>query len=233
MTKGVPRHIAIIMDGNGRWAARKGLPRIMGHRAGARSVDEITAASRAAGVKVLTLYAFSTENWRRPKSEVAKLFSLLEEYLEKEEAKLQKNNIRLSVIGDISALPQSTQDKIEKVLAATRNNTAMVLNIALNYGSRHEIVRAARRISEEVSAGRMVPDDIDEKIFAGFLYTKDLPDPDLLIRTSGEFRVSNFLLWQISYAELYITEKLWPDFRKADFKKAIETYQKRERRFGG
>ena len=229
----IPQHVAIIMDGNGRWAKSRGLPKIAGHRAGAKTVDEITTAAREQGISVLTLYAFSTENWKRPEEERRGLFRLLEEYIDKEEAKLNKNNIRFSVIGDIAALPESTKTRIARVRESSKNNSAMVLNIALNYGSRQEITSAAREISREVKSGSLEVEAIDEKLFSRFLYTKDLPDPDLLIRTSGESRVSNFLLWQISYAEIYVTDKLWPDFKKEDFKIAILEYQKRERRFGG
>jgi undecaprenyl diphosphate synthase len=229
----IPRHVAIIMDGNGRWARRRGLPKIAGHRAGAGSVDEITRAAAEAGVGVLTLYAFSTENWKRPKEEVGALFKLLEHYLVKEIARLKKNNIRLSVIGDLKALPQSTREKLAEAIESTKDNTGMVLNIALNYGSRSEIAAAARAIARDVKNGVIRDADIDEGLFSRYLYTRGLPDPDLLIRTSGESRISNFLLWQASYAELYITNKLWPDFRKGDFKKAIREYQRRERRFGG
>jgi len=231
--KNPPKHIAIIMDGNGRWAKIRHLPRIAGHRAGAKSVDAITEAARELRIKVLTLYTFSTENWKRPREEIGGLFKLLEENLDKNEAKLNKNNIKFSVIGNIGQLPPSTQLKLQRVMESTRHNTAMVLNLALNYGSRDEILNAVRSISREVKEGRLRPEDIDERLFSEFLYTKGLPDPDLLIRTSGEFRISNFLLWQLSYSELYVTKKLWPDFRKSDFRKAIIQYKKRERRFGG
>lgn len=229
----IPQHVAIIMDGNGRWAKKRGLPKIAGHKAGARSVDEITTAAAECGIKVLTLYTFSTENWKRPKEEVGALFGLLEEYLGKKERELNKNNIRLSVIGKIEELPQSTQSKLKETIESTGHNTGLCLNLALNYGSRSEIIDAVRRISREVKSGRIDPDAIDEKLLSDNLYTKGMPDPDLLIRTSGECRISNFLLWQISYAELYITKKLWPDFGNGDFKKAIKEYQNRERRFGG
>jgi len=221
------------MDGNGRWARKKGLPKIAGHRAGAKSVDEITKAAAGAGIRVLTLYAFSTENWKRPKEEVGALFKLLEDYLVKEIARLKKNNIRLSVIGCLKDLPASTREKLTQAIESTKDNTGMVLNIALNYGSRDEITAAARAIAGDVKKGAIREGDINEELFSRYLYTRDLPDPDLLIRTSGESRVSNFLLWQISYAEIYITNKLWPDFRKEDLEKAIREYQKRERRFGG
>ena len=229
----IPKHVAIIMDGNGRWARSRHLPKIAGHRAGAKSVREVIEAARELGVKVLTLYTFSTENWKRPKAEVSALFRLLEEYLDKEEAGLNKNDIRFSVTGDIAGLPESVRYKIGKVMKSTSGNTGLTLNLALNYGSRREILDAARRIAKEAALGKIDPDAVDEKLFSEYLYTKDLPDPDLLIRTSGECRVSNFMLWQIAYSELYITGKLWPDFRKGDFKKAVSEYRRRERRFGG
>jgi undecaprenyl diphosphate synthase len=179
------------------------------------------------------LYTFSTENWKRPKDEVHALFALLEDYLDREEEKLNKNNIKFFVTGDIEGLPETTRNMIEKVMASTAANSGLILNLALNYGSRPEIVRAVKRIAEDVVAGKIDPQKIDEKLFSGYLYTKDLPDPDMVIRTSGECRVSNFLLWQIAYSELYIVKKMWPDFRKGDFKKAVLEYQRRERRFGG
>jgi undecaprenyl diphosphate synthase len=233
MKNDVPRHVAIIMDGNGRWARSRGLPRIAGHRAGAKSVDEAIRAAMELGVKILTLFTFSTENWKRPESEVNQLFKLLDKYLDKEEADLNKNNIRLVATGDIKPLPEATRERLKRVMESTKANNAFTLNLALNYGSRPEIVNALRRIASLVKDGAISPGDIDEKLFSSFLYTKDLPDPDLLIRTSGEFRLSNFMLWQISYTELYITKKMWPDFKKADFNKAVAEYQKRERRFGG
>ena len=229
----IPQHVAIIMDGNGRWARARGLPKLAGHRAGAKSVREVIEAARELGVKVLTLYTFSTENWKRPRGEIDALFRLLEEYLEKEENGLNKNNIRFSVIGDIDALPSGTRDKIKKVMASTSGNTGLVLNLALNYGSRPEILHAIKDIVREAVSGKLDPAAIDEKLFSGYLYTRNLPDPDLVIRTSGECRVSNFLLWQIAYSELYITKKFWPDFGKKEFEKAMLEYQKRERRFGG
>lgn len=231
--KNIPQHVAIIMDGNGRWAKRRCLPKIAGHKAGADTVDRITEAAREMGVKVLTLYSFSSENWKRPKEEVAALFRLLEEYLDKKEAKLNSNDIRLCVIGNISALPQSTQDRLASVMLSTGCNKGMVLNLALNYGARQEIVEAARGISKRVKEGAIDAGDIDEELFSEYLYTRGLPDPDLLIRTSGEFRVSNFLLWQIAYSEFYVAKKSWPDFQKGDFRKAVKEYQRRERRFGG
>ncbi len=220
------------MDGNGRWAKERGLPRIAGHRAGAKSVKEAIKGAKESGVKVLTLYTFSTENWKRPKHEVAALFKLLEDYIDKEIKDLQENDIRLSVIGRLEALPQTTQKKIRDAIEKTKDNKSLVLNIALNYGSRTEIVDAVREIASDYQSQRLKIEDINETTFSNYLYTKDIPDPDLLIRTSGEMRVSNFLLWQISYAEIYVTKKLWPDFKKNDFKKAIREYRSRERRYG-
>ena len=228
----IPQHVAIIMDGNGRWAAKKALPKIAGHRAGVKAARLVLKTAKDLGIKVLTLYTFSTENWNRPKREVGALFRLLEEYLDKEANRLIKNNIRFSIIGDIKGLPESLQEKLTEVIESTKNNTGLILNLALNYGSRGEIIAAVRSISKAVLDGRVAIDDIDEKSFSGHLYTKDLPDPDLLIRTSGEYRLSNFLLWQMSYTELYITKKLWPDFTKADLKRALREYQKRVRRYG-
>jgi undecaprenyl diphosphate synthase len=206
---------------------------MMGHRAGVKAGEEAIEAARELGVKVLTLYTFSTENWKRPQAEVSALFRLLESYLDKNTPKLMKNNIRFSVIGRISQLPASTRERIDKTIKETRGNTGLVLNLALNYGGRPEIADAAAALAKDVAGGKVSADAVDEALFASYLYTKGLPDPDLLIRTSGEFRISNFLLWQIAYAELYIVEKLWPDFKKADLKSAIAEYQKRERRFGG
>lgn len=226
------KHVAIIMDGNGRWAKSRGLPKIAGHRAGARSVQEAIKGAKEAGVKFLTLYTFSTENWKRPRHEVSALFKLLEDYVDKEAHSLDKNNIRLSVIGRMEGLPQVIQEKLKKVIDLTKENTALTLILALNYGSRTEIVDAVRGIVKDCQTGRIHPDYIDESTFGGYLYTKDIPDPDLLIRTSGEMRLSNFLLWQMSYTEIYVTKKLWPDFKRRDFKKAVEEYRKRERRYG-
>jgi len=231
--KKIPIHVAIIMDGNGRWASQRNLPRIAGHRAGVKSVKEVVEAARESGVKILTLYAFSTENWKRPKHEVAALFKLLENYIDTEVDSITKNNIRLSVIGRLEGLPDSVRDKLKKITEKTRHNTALTLNLALNYGARTEIVDAVRAIVNDCASKIIRPEEIDEKSFSSYLYTKDMPDPDLLIRTSGEMRLSNFLLWQLSYTELYISKKLWPDFKKQDFIKAVEGYQFRQRRYGG
>lgn len=231
--QGVPEHIAIIMDGNGRWAKARGLPKIMGHRAGVKAGEEAIDAAKELGVRILTLYTFSTENWKRPKDEVSALFGLLESYLETNIEKLLKNNMRFSVIGRIDGLPASLKGKIDKVATMTAANSGLRINLALNYGGRQEIVDAARALAADVKTGVLRVEDINESNFAGYLYTGGLPDPDLLIRTSGELRLSNFLLWQMAYTELYILEKLWPDFRRDDFVKAIESYRLRQRRFGG
>ncbi len=225
----LPGHIAVIMDGNGRWAGQKGLPRIEGHRAGSRSVREITEASARLGIKYLTLYAFSKENWKRPRQEVIRLWGLLREYLKKEGRDLMENNLRLKVIGDREGIPALAMRALEKTEKATASNGHMTLVLALNYGGRAEIVEAARRI---LRSGRVRPQDLDEERFGSFLSTAGLPDPDLLIRTSGELRVSNFLLWQIAYAEIWITPVLWPDFRREHLFRAVVDYQKRDRRFG-
>ena len=228
----LPRHVAIIMDGNGRWARAKGLPRVMGHRAGIKSVRSAVEFSREMGIGVLTLYAFSVENWKRPAYEVSTLMRLLNEYLRLELSNLMKHEIRLNVLGDFAGLPAAVQRALQRVMKETAQNRQMVLNLALNYGGRFEIVQAARRIAEQIKAGKLRPSHLDEEMFSRFLYTDGQPDPDLLIRTSGEHRISNFLLWQISYAELYMTPKLWPDFGKVDFLDALKDYQRRERRFG-
>ena len=229
----LPRHVAIIMDGNGRWASKRRLPKIFGHRAGAKAVDRITESSARLGIKALTLYSFSTENWKRSQEEVGGLMNLLYDYLERKYKKLQKNNIRLNAIGRLEELPGEVQERLFDVIKKTSKNTRMVLTLALNYGGRQEIADAAKKLAEEVKNGKIAPQDITEERFGDFLYTRGLPEVDLLIRTSGEMRVSNFLLWQISYAELVVTKVLWPDFKTADLQQAIEEYQSRNRRFGG
>ena len=231
--KNVPGHVAVIMDGNGRWASQRNLPRIAGHRAGVKSVQEVIKGAKESGVKILTLYTFSTENWKRPKHEVQALFKLLENYIDAQANTLTKNNIRLSIIGRLEGLPDSVRNKLKIVMEKTKDNTDLTLNLALNYGARTEIVDAVRAIASDCVSKRIGLEEIDEKFFSSYLYTKDLPDPDLLIRTSGEMRLSNFLLWQLSYSELYISEKLWPDFNKTDFLKAVKEYQSRQRRYGG
>ncbi|MBN1779768.1 isoprenyl transferase [bacterium] len=229
---GLPRHIAIIMDGNGRWAKTRGLPRVAGHREGVKSVREIVEACGELGIKVLTLYTFSTENWRRPRDEVSALMKLLVGTLRREIEDLMKNNVRLTAIGQIDSLPAAARTEFFEGIEMTRMNTGLNLNLALSYGSREEIVQCIRQIAERVHSGELDPDTIDSGTVESHLYTAGMPDPDLLIRTSGEFRISNFLLWQLAYTEIYITDELWPDFRRMQLYKAVENYQSRERRFG-
>ena len=229
----VPGHIAIIMDGNGRWARRRRLPRIVGHRAGAKSVEETIKAAGELGVKILTLFTFSTENWKRSKREVDALMRLLTGYLKKKTGSLLRKNVRLRAIGRISELPPEVRISLRRTEKKTAHNDGILVNLALNYGGRAEIVDACKRIAEEVKEKRLRLNDISEAKFASCLYTAGIPDPNLLIRTSGELRISNFLLWQMSYAEIYVTKKFWPDFRKKDLEKAILAYQSRERRYGG
>jgi undecaprenyl diphosphate synthase len=229
----LPRHVAVIMDGNGRWAKQRHLPRIEGHRAGAESARAIIRTAGELGIKYLTLYAFSVENWNRPKDEVDALMKYLVHYLKTETPELNKSNVRLQVIGQIYRLPEAVQEHLRKSIATLSRNNGLTLIMALSYGGRTEIVEAVRSIAAKVKAGELDPADITEQVFAQNLYTRNLPDPDLLIRTSGEMRVSNFLLWQISYAELVVTQTLWPDFRKAQFFDALEEYARRHRRFGG
>ena len=228
----VPRHVAVIMDGNGRWAKQRLRPRLFGHRAGADSLRAILRACRDHGVEYLTVYAFSTENWVRPQDEVSGLMSLLKTFLKKDEHELHENQVRLRVTGRIQDLPKAVRNELERVMAATRNYEKGHLILALSYGGRAEIVDAVRAIAADVRAGRLAPEAIDEKAIAARLYLPDVPDPDLMIRTSGELRLSNFLLWELSYSEFYFTETLWPDFREADFAKALEEYARRQRRYG-
>ncbi|MES2982449.1 MAG: isoprenyl transferase [Verrucomicrobiota bacterium] len=225
-------HIAIIMDGNGRWAKERGLPRAEGHRAGAESIREVTEACIELGVKYLTLYAFSSENWNRPKNEVDALMKLLDRFLDDKASELDKQNIRLQAIGDLDRLPAATRKRLDRIKEQTKNHQTMTLVLALSYGAREEITAAVRAIAKAAVAGEISPDQIDGELIAQHLYTKDIPDPDLLIRTSGEMRVSNFLLWQISYSEIVIVKKMWPDFRQGDLFAAVEEYNKRHRRFG-
>jgi undecaprenyl diphosphate synthase len=228
----LPQHIAIIMDGNGRWAKEKGYPRVFGHKNGVKSVSVITEAATEIGVKYLTLYVFSTENWGRPLEEVNALMELLIDSIEKETARLQKNNIRLMTIGDINRLPDRVREKLVDCTRVTANNTGLTLILALSYSSRWEIKNAIQNIAEDVKSEKIKPEDISDELISSYMLTKNIPDPDLLIRTSGEIRISNFLLWQIAYAELYFTEKHWPAFRKEEFYKSIVNYQQRNRRFG-
>jgi undecaprenyl diphosphate synthase len=228
----LPKHLAIIMDGNGRWAKQKGLLRAFGHENGTKSVRTVVETSAKLGIENLTLFAFSTENWNRPKMEVELLMSLLINSLKNELKTLQENNIRLNSIGNLDLLPKSAQKKLQEVIETTKNNSRMVLTLALSYGSREELINAVKNISKKVKNNIISIDKIDESIINQHLYTRDLPEVDLLIRTSGEHRISNFLLWQIAYSELYFTDVLWPDFKEDDLYQAIISYQKRERRFG-
>ena len=225
----LPQHVAIIMDGNGRWARRRRLPRIEGHRAGAKAVQEVVESCVRLGIRYLTLYAFSKENWKRPRREVARLWQLLEDYLRKEDKELVKNDIRLMVIGQREDIPESTGKELRRVEELTKNFSKLTVVLALNYSGRAEIVDAARRL---LSQNIVDPASLNEETFSRYLYTASLPDPDLLIRTSGELRVSNFLLWQIAYSEIWITPDYWPDFRRKQFLQALVDYEKRERRFG-
>jgi undecaprenyl diphosphate synthase len=228
----VPRHIAIIMDGNGRWAKQKGMPRVLGHRSGVKSVREVTEAAAQVGVHYLTLYAFSTENWSRPPAEVKALMMLLVETIKSEIRDLHKNGVRLTAIGDLSALPPASYEALQRGIEETRHNTRITLVLALNYSAKWEILQAARSLAAQCQEGKLQPEEITEAIFEQQLTTAAIPDPELLIRTSGETRISNFLLWQIAYAELYFTPVLWPDFGKKELLDAIISYQRRERRFG-
>ena len=230
--KNVPKHVAIIMDGNGRWAKKRGLLRVLGHERGAKAVRETIEAAGESGITHLTLYAFSTENWNRPKKEVDKLMNLLVSSLKKEFKSLHENEIKLCAIGNLEELPPKAYKELSEVIEKTKNNKKLVLTLALSYGSRNEIVKTVKEIAEKVKNNIISIENIDDSIINEHLYTRNLPDVDLLIRTSGEQRISNFLLWQIAYAELYFTDVLWPDFKKEDLYKAILNYQNRERRFG-
>lgn len=229
----VPRHVAVIMDGNGRWAKERGLPRIKGHEAGAESVKEVMKASRDAGVEIMTLYAFSVENWSRPQDEVNGLMNLLPRMLSKHENILHENQTRLRAIGRLDSLPPKTRKELDRVMAATEKYSTRQLVLALSYGGRAEIADAVKAIAAKTASGELKPEEVDEHTVAAHLYAPDLPDPDLMIRTSGENRLSNFLLWQLSYAEFYFAPEYWPDFRREAFQRALEVYQQRQRRFGG
>lgn len=228
----LPSHVAIIMDGNGRWARKRGLPRTAGHRAGVKTVKKIVRLAGDIGLKYLTLFTFSTENWKRPKSEVTALMKLLGETTKRELSELLENNVKLMATGDIEDLPRERREILVDAIKRTTGNTGLVLNLALNYSGRNEIIQAVKRISRDVVSGGLSPERIDEALISSYLQTSGLPDPDLLIRTSGEMRISNFLLWQTAYTELYVTDVLWPDFSENDFLRAILDFQSRERRFG-
>ncbi len=232
MTRNQLNHIAVIMDGNGRWATKRGLPRTAGHKKGAEVVVQIAKAAKEFGVKYLTLYAFSTENWKRSPEEIGALMQLLRQYLDKNFKELEQNDVKIRFIGERYMLDADIVEKMERLEQNTAENKSLVLQIALSYGSRQEILNTAKEIAERVKNGDMQPQDIDEQTFSAMLYTGGVPDPDLLIRTSGEQRISNYLLWQIAYSELFFTKTLWPDFAKEEFKSIIENYQTRERRYG-
>jgi undecaprenyl diphosphate synthase len=228
----LPRHVAIVMDGNGRWAEKRHKPRLYGHKAGADSVRDVVEISREIGIEILTLYAFSSENWNRPAGEVTGLMSILQSYLTSELSRMLKNDIRLTCIGDMSRLPDGVRMVLQDSIQKTSGNSSLILNLALSYGSRNEMVRAARLLADKCVRGELTPEEIDIETISNHLYTAGIADPDLLIRTGGEARLSNFLLWQISYAEIYFTDVMWPDFRKKEFLLAIADFQSRERRFG-
>jgi undecaprenyl diphosphate synthase len=229
----LPKHVAIIMDGNGRWARKRGLPRLAGHAAARESVRDVVAACAELGLAELTLYTFSMENWSRPRSEVAGLMRLLDQTLREQVDEMDRDNIRLNAIGRIDLLPKYARDRLDRTMEKLSSNTGLRLNLALSYGGRAEILDATREIAEAVLRGEFRGDDIDEQLFRDHLYAPDVPDPDLLIRTSGEQRISNFLLWQIAYTEIYVTDVLWPDFRREHLYEALEEYHRRDRRFGG
>jgi len=230
--KKLPIHLAIIMDGNGRWAQERMLKRIVGHRKGVETVRYVVEESSLLGIKYLTLFAFSSENWLRPKTEVRSLMALLKRYLARETSRMMSNNIRFNVIGDREELPEDVNAAVQEAVEKTAGNSGMTLTLALSYGARREILRAVARLASDAASGKIAADEISESLFAGYLYTAGIPDPDLLIRTSGEMRLSNFLLWQIAYSELYFTEVNWPDFGREEFYRALAAYQSRERRYG-
>ena len=231
--KRLPRHVAIIMDGNGRWAKQKGQPRALGHRAGVEALRAIIRESSDLGIEALTIYAFSTENWSRPPEEVGALMGLLLEFFGREIDELDENRVCIRILGDVDGMPAPQREALRSAMERTGSNGGLKLNIALNYGSRMEIVSAARSIAERVSRGEVVPEQVDERLFESYLYTAGLPDVDLLVRTSGEMRLSNFLLYQVSYAEFVVVDTLWPDFDRTAYRSALKEYQKRDRRFGG
>jgi len=228
----LPQHVATIMDGNGRWARQRGLPRMLGHRRGVDALKDLLRCCRDWGVPALTAYAFSTENWGRPLEEVEFLMALFEQVLRRERAEMMRENVRVRFVGNLAVLPESLQDEIARTMAETEPNSGIQFTVATNYGGRQEIVQACQNLARAVEQGRIAPEDIDENLFGRHLYTAGTSDPDLLIRTSGELRISNFLLWQLAYAEIYVTDTLWPDFARADFYQALRSYQERDRRFG-
>ena len=232
MSGDVPRHVAIIMDGNGRWARQRGLPRHLGHREGLKSVREVVEGSADAGIEILTLFAFSTENWQRPPQEVSALMGLLQVYARKEREDLKRRGVEVRVLGELDRIDPSTRKAVDTIVEGTRGGTRLRLNLMISYGGREEILRAVRTLAEQVARGELAPDAIDESVLEAALFTADLPDPDLLIRTSGEQRISNFLLWQMAYTELFISPVLWPDFSRDNLFEAVLDYQRRERRFG-
>ena len=229
----LPKHIAIVMDGNGRWAQKRSLPRLSGHNAGMKTLKSIVKFASKLGLSHLTVYAFSTENWKRPEDEILGIFKILVFYVEKELRELHANHVKVNIIGDYRKLPEEAVEKLESSLLTTKDNTGLQLNIALNYGSRLEILKSVKELVIRSQNNEINPKDIDEEIFSSLLYTKDIPDPDLIIRTGGELRLSNFLLWQAAYSELWFTDLYWPDFKKKDLEEAILDYQNRKRRFGG
>lgn len=228
----LPKHVAVIMDGNGRWAKRQGLPRIMGHKCGVDALKDLLRCCKDWGIQALTAYAFSTENWKRPQEEVDFLMTLFQRVLRQELLEMVEENVQIQFVGNLDALPPSLQAEISRSMAETRNNNGIRFTVATNYGGRQEILQACRAIAHKVQQGVLKPDEIDEQLFEGHLYTAGITDPDLLIRTSGEMRLSNFLLWQMAYGEIYITDALWPDFDRSEFHRALSAYQQRERRFG-
>ena len=227
-----PQHVAIILDGNGRWAKKRGLPRMMGHNEGVKTVREIVTASAEAGVKYLTIYVFSKQNWNRPKDEVSSIMTLLLKTAQREIKELHRNNVQLKIIGDKNDLPNEAKSVLEQGVELTKDNKVLTLVVALGYGSRDEILRAVHSLAEDVKSGELEPSDINETLLGSRLDTADIPDPDLIIRTSGEYRISNYLLWQSAYAEFYFAQELWPDFHRQEYYKALQSYMQRERRFG-
>ncbi|MBD2194440.1 MULTISPECIES: polyprenyl diphosphate synthase [Calothrix] len=229
----LPKHVAVIMDGNGRWAKRQGLPRIMGHKRGVDALKDLLRCCKDWGIQALTAYAFSTENWKRPQEEVDFLMTLFQRVLRQELREMVEENVQIQFVGNLNALPRSLQEEISRSMAETKDNRSIRFTVATNYGGRQEILQACRAIAQKVQQGLLQPDEIDEAVFERHLYTAGIADPDLLIRTSGEMRLSNFLLWQMAYGEMYITDTLWPDFDRVEFSRALSAYQQRERRYGG